>query len=243
MNKVSVVLPTFNEKENIPPLILDIQSQLNNQEYEIIVVDDDSPDGTWKVVQELEEKDDRIHILRRCGRSGLVSAISEGIDMSTGDVVVWMDADLSMPPEKIKDLLGKIDDGYDLSVASRYVPGGGMVIIEKSQDSFLAIFLSLFMNVVIQRMLDPSFKDYTSGFVAVRRKVLEDIELRGDYGEYFIDFIYRAIKKGYKIAEVPYVCGARKYGVSKTGTNIVQYLYRGRKYLWTALRLRLTKGR
>jgi dolichol-phosphate mannosyltransferase len=243
MNKVSVVLPTFNEKDNILPLILDIQSQLNNQEYEIIVVDDDSPDGTWRIVQELEERDDRIHILRRCGRSGLVSAISEGIDLSSGDVVVWMDADLSMPPEKIKDLLEEIDDGYDLSVASRYVPGGGMVIIEKSQDSFLAVFLSLAMNVVIQRMLDPSFKDYTSGFVAVRRRVLEDIELRGDYGEYFIDFIYRAIKKGYKITEVPYVCGARKYGVSKTGTNIVQYLYRGRKYLWTALRLKLTKGR
>ena len=243
MNKVSVVLPTFNEKDNILPLILDIQSQLNNQEYEIIVVDDDSPDGTWRIVQELEEKDDRIHILQRCGRSGLVSAISEGIDLSSGDVVVWMDADLSMPPEKIKDLLGKIDDGYDLSVASRYVPGGGMVIIEKSQDSFLSVFLSLAMNVVIQRMLDSSFKDYTSGFVAVRRKVLEDIEFRGDYGEYFIDFIYRAIKKGYKIAEVPYVCGARKYGVSKTGTNIVQYLYRGRKYLWTAFRLKLTKGR
>ena len=243
MNKVSVILPTYNEKDNVLPLILGIQNQLNNQEYEVIVVDDDSPDGTWRIVQELEERDDRIHILRRCGRSGLVSAISEGIDLSSGDVVVWMDADLSMPPEKIKDLLGKIDDGYDLSVASRYVPGGGMVIIEKSQDSFLAIFLSLFMNVVIQRMLDPSFKDYTSGFVAVRRKVLEDIELRGDYGEYFIDFIYRAIKKGYKIAEVPYVCGARKYGVSKTGTNIVQYLYRGRKYLWTTVKLRLTKGR
>jgi len=243
VNKVSVILPTYNEKDNVLLLILDIQSQLNNQEYEIIVVDDDSPDGTWKVVQKLGEKDEKIHLIRRRGKSGLTSAISDGIDSAKGNVVVWMDTDLSMPPEKIKDLLEKIDDGYDLSVASRYVPGGGMVIIEKSQDSFLAIFLSLAMNVVIQRMLDPSFKDYTSGFVAVRRKVLEDIELRGDYGEYFIDFIYRAIKKGYKIAEVPYVCGARKYGVSKTGTNIVQYLYRGRKYLWTTVKLRLTKGR
>lgn len=241
MNKVSVILPTYNEKDNVLPLILDIQSQLNNQEYEIIVVDDDSPDGTWRIVQELEEKDDRIHILRRCGRSGLASAISEGIELSSGDVVVWMDADLSMPPEKIRDLLGEIDD-CDISVGSRYVPGGGMVIIEKSQDSLLAMLLSLVMNIVIQRILDPSFKDYTSGFVAVRRRVLEDIELRGDYGEYFIDFIYRAIKKGYRITEVPYVCGARKYGVSKTGTNLLQYFKRGRKYVWTVLRLKLVKG-
>jgi len=242
MNKVSVILPTYNEKDNVLPLILDIQNQLNNREYEIVVVDDDSPDGTWRVVQELEEKDARIHILRRCGRSGLVSAISEGIGLSSGDVVVWMDADLSMPPEKIRDLLDEIDD-CDISVGSRYVPGGGMVIIEKSQDSLWAMLLSLVMNIFIQRILDPSFKDYTSGFVAVRRKVLEDIELRGDYGEYFIDFIYRSIKKGYKIKEVPYVCGARKYGVSKTGTNILQYLNRGKKYFWTVLRLKFAKGR
>jgi len=238
MNKVSVILPTYNEKDNVLPLILGIQNQLNNQEYEVIVVDDDSPDGTWRIVQELEEKDNRIHILRRCGRSGLVSAISEGIDLSTGDVVVWMDADLSMPPEKIRDLLDEIDD-YDISVGSRYTPGGGTVIIEKSQDSLLPAILSFIMNFAIQKMLDPSFKDYTSGFVAVRRRVLEDIELRGDYGEYFVDFIYRAIKKRYKIKEVPYICGARKHGVSKTGTNIFQYFRRGRKYLWTTLRLKL----
>lgn len=243
MNKVSVILPTYNEKDNIPHLILDIQNQLNEQEYEIIVVDDDSPDGTWRVVQELEKKDDRIHLLRRCGRSGLTSAISEGIDLSSGDVIVWMDADLSMPPEKIKDLLERVNDGYDLSVASRYAPGGGIVLIENSQDSFLSAILSFVMNFVIQHLLDPSFKDYTSGFIAVRKEVLEDIKLRGDYGEYFIDFVYRSIKKGYKVTEVPYICGARQHGISKTGTNLLQYFKRGKKYVWTTVRLRLTKGR
>ena len=240
MNKVSVVLPTFNEKDNILPLILDIQNQLNNQEYEIIVVDDDSPDGTWKIVQKLREKDEKIHLIRRQGRTGLTSAISEGIDVVTGDVVVWMDCDLSMPPEKINDLLQKINDGYDLAVASRYTPGGGMVIIEKGQDSIISAVLSFLMNIAIQRILDSSFKDYTSGFIAVKKDIVDDIKLRGDYGEYFIDFIYRAIKKGYKIVEIPYICKARKYGVSKTGTNLVQYIKRGRKYIWTTLRLRLT---
>ena len=240
VNKVSVILPTYNEKDNVLLLILDIQSQLNNQEYEIIVVDDDSPDGTWKIVQKLKEKDEKIHLIRRQGRTGLTSAISEGIDVATGVVVVWMDCDLSMPPEKINDLLQKINDGYDLAVASRYAPGGGTVIIEKGQDSIISAVLSFLMNIAIQRILDSSFKDYTSGFIAVKKDIVDDIKLRGDYGEYFIDFIYRAIKKGYKIVEIPYICQARVYGVSKTGSSLIQYFKRGRKYIWTALRLRLT---
>jgi|TARA_B100001964_G_scaffold83586_1_gene94387 dolichol-phosphate mannosyltransferase len=243
MNKVSVILPTYNEKDNISPLILGIQSQLNNQEYEITVVDDDSPDGTWRIVQELKKNDEKINLIRRRGRSGLTSAISEGIDSSSGDIIVWMDADLSMPPEKIKDLLERVNDGYDLSVASRYVPGGGIVLIEKSQDSFLSAILSFVMNFVIQHLLDSSFKDYTSGFIAVKKEVLENIKLRGDYGEYFIDFVYRSMKKGYKVTEVPYICGARQYGISKTGSNLLQYVKRGQKYIWTAVRLKLTKGR
>ena len=243
MNKVSVILPTYNEKDNISPLILGIQSQLNNQEYEITVVDDDSPDGTWRTVQELRKNDERINLIRRSGRSGLTSAISEGIDSSSGDIIVWMDADLSMPPEKIKDLLERVNDGYDLSVASRYVPGGGIVLIEKSQDSFLSAILSFVMNFVIQHLLDSSFKDYTSGFIAVKKEVLENIKLRGDYGEYFIDFVYRSMKKGYKVSEVPYICGARQHDTSKTGSNLLQYIKRGQKYIWTAVRLKLTKGR
>jgi dolichol-phosphate mannosyltransferase len=243
MNKVSVILPTYNEKDNISPLILGIQSQLNNQEYEITVVDDDSPDGTWRIVQELKKNDEKINLIRRRGRSGLTSAISEGIDSSSGDIIVWMDADLSMPPEKIKDLLERVNDGYDLSVASRYVPGGGIVLIEKSQDSFLSAILSFVMNFVIQHLLDSSFKDYTSGFIAVKKEVLENIKLRGDYGEYFIDFVYRSMKKGYKVTEVPYICGARQHGTSKTGSNLLQYVKRGQKYIWTAVRLKLTKGR
>jgi len=238
MNKVSVILPTYNERDNIIPLITRIQKQLKDIQHEIIVVDDDSPDGTWKEVEKITNEN--VKLLRRVNQRCLTTAISDGINLSTGDVVVWMDCDLSMPPEKIKDLLDKINDGYDISVGSRYVHGGGMVIIEKSKDSMIAAILSFLMNYGIQKVLATSFKDYTSGFAAVRKKVFDEIKLRGDYGEYFIDFIYRAIKKGYKTIEVPYISQAREYGVSKTGTNLLQYFKRGRKYIWTTLRLRLT---
>jgi len=240
---ISVILPTYNERDNIGPLIRGIQRQLRSRTYEIIVVDDDSPDGTWKVIQEMGERDDKIHLLRRVGRSGLTSAISEGIDSSKGGLIIWMDTDLSMPPKTIKELLEKIDAGYDIAVASRYAPGGGMVVVEKSQDSLLAATLSFVMNFAIQRLLGQSFKDYTSGFIAIKKEILKEIKLRGDYGEYFIDLIYRAIKKGYKIVEIPYISGARKYGISKTGTSLSQYFKRGSKYIWTTLRLKLTGGR
>lgn len=237
LHKVSIILPTYNEKDNIIVFIKSIQKSVD-YDVEIIVVDDDSPDKTWQLVEDL--KDNNVRLLRRKNQKCLTTAISDGISMSNGEVVVWMDTDLSMPPEKINDLLKKIDEGYDISVGSRYIPGGGTVIMEKSQDSMLSAVLSFVMNFIIQRLLDSSFKDYTSGFIAVRKDVFRDIKLRGDYGEYFIDFIYKAIKKGYKVVEIPYILQARKYGESKTGTNLFQYCKRGIKYVVTTLRLRFT---
>ena len=116
-----------------------------------------------------------------------------------------------------------------------------MVIIEKGEDSLFAAILSFIMNFTIQKLLDHSFKDYTSGFIAVRREVLNTIRLRGDYGEYFIDLIYKAIMKRFKIVEIPYISECRKYGESKTGATLFQYSRRGIKYIWTTLRLRLTR--
>lgn len=238
MRKTSVVLPTYNEKDNIVTLIKEIQKHLDN-DVEIIVVDDDSPDLTWKIVEDL--KDDNIKLLRRINKQCLTTAIWDGITAASGEVVVWMDTDLSMPPEKIPDLLKKIDEGYDVSVGSRYVHNGGTVIVEESQDSMLSAVSSFVMNIFLQKLLGLPFKDYTSGFIAARRSVFDDIKLRGDYGEYFIDLIYNAIKKGYKVVEIPYILQARKYGVSKTGTNFLQLSKRGMKYVTTSLRLRFTR--
>jgi dolichol-phosphate mannosyltransferase len=87
-------------------------------------------------------------------------------------------------------------------------------------------------------MLKPSFSDYTSGFVAVKREVFDKIDLRGDYGEYFVDFIYRAIRLNYLICELPYKAMPRRSGESKTGNNLMQYARRGWKYFWVVLQLR-----
>lgn len=240
--KVSVILPTFNEKENI---VLLIQAILQNvgKESEIIVVDDDSPDGTWMEVEALAKNQKNIHLLRRLDKKGLVSALNDGIALSTGDTIVWMDCDFSMPPEEIGNLLERIDQGYDVAVGSRFVKGGGVEIVTESQDTLMAYLMSLTLNKFIQTVLGRSFKDYTSGFIAIKRNVLEEIPLQGEYGEYFIDLIYRAIKKGHSVVEIPYLCKARKMGISKTGTHPSHYLKKGLKYIILTLRLRFTRSK
>lgn len=238
--KVSVVLPTYNEKENIVVLIENIFRHLD-QNTEILVVDDNSPDGTWKIVEELTQTYPNLHLIRRMDKRGLTSALTDGIAASAGDIVAWMDCDLSMPPEKLKELKDKIDEGYDAAVASRFVKGGGVEIRTGSTDTVLSYILSLSLNRFIQTILDSSFKDYTSGFIMIKKSVLEEIPLKGDYGEYFIDLIHRTRKRGYKTIEIPYLCLARQQGVSKTGTNLFQYLKRGSKYLKVTLGLKFSK--
>jgi len=116
---VSVVLPTYNERDNIYPLIQALLNHLADASPEIIVVDDDSPDGTWQVVAEVAAQDERVRLLRRLDERGLTSAIAAGIEQARGDIVVWMDCDFSMPPEVVPRLVAAVDGGYDLAVGSR----------------------------------------------------------------------------------------------------------------------------
>ncbi len=232
MVTVSVVLPTYNERDNIGPLIQALLSQVR-EPVEVWVVDDNSPDGTWQVVQALAEEDPRVHLLRRVGERGLTSAIAAGIAASRGDVVVWMDCDFSMPPEAVPHLVAALE-GADVAVGSRYVRGGRDV-----GHSWMARAFSRAINLFASLLLGWGVRDYTSGFIAARREVLERIPLRGDYGEYCIDLLYRAQRAGYRVVEIPYTCTERASGESKTGANALDYLRRGWKYVWTVLRLRL----
>ena len=232
MIPVSVILPTYNEADNIIPLIQEILIQVP-RESEVIVVDDNSPDGTSKAVEAFGQKDSRVRLNRRIGRKGLTSALQEGINSAQGRVVVWMDCDFSMPPDKIPELIQTLEEN-DIAVASRYVPGG-----EEMGHSPLGSFLSRLICRLSSLVLGPSIKDYTSGFIAIGRDVLKTLPLRGDYGEYFIDLMYRASQKGYRIKEIPYRCRQRRSGESKTATDLWGYMKRGRKYLATIVRLRL----
>ncbi len=239
--KVSVVLPTLNEAGNIIPLIDALYEQVPTL-FEVIVVDDRSPDGTAALVRDYSKRNPtrRVLVEERLTDPGLTKSLSRGAELAQGDVVVWMDCDFSMPPNVIPRLLRCLENGYDIAVGSRFVRGGSFKKdTAKTQDSALAVFLSRAMNYTIRYLLVPSFADYTSGFIAVRLPIVRSLKLRGDYGEYFVDFIYRAIRGGYRTIEIPYVCVPRLTGESKTGQNLMQYLRRGIKYCAVVLRLRL----
>ncbi len=233
MSHVSVILPTYNERDNIGPLIEAILRVLDGREVQVLVVDDDSPDGTWQVVQQMAAADRRVELLRRTDERGLTSAIATGIARAAGDIVVWMDCDFSMPPEVIPALVEAVERGHDVALGSRYVRGGRDV-----GHSLIGRLFSRTINLYASLLLDWAIKDYTSGFIAARREVFDHVDLRGDYGEYCIDMLYRAKRRGFRIVEIPYDCVPREAGESKTATSVWGYLRRGIKYVLTVLRLR-----
>ena len=236
--ELSAVLPTFNESENIIPLIERIEASLAGVPHEVIVVDDDSPDGTSAVVARFAERHPAVKVHRRIGKKGLTTAIQDGIDLATGDAVLWMDCDLSMPPEAIPALYAALAHA-DVAIGSRYVPGGA----DARDDVPLHRLFSKLLNGYLKLLLGSEVTDYTTGFVCARRRVLDDIRLRGDHGEYCIDFLHRARKRGFAIVELPYRNTPRVHGESKTATSALGLLTTGWKYVTASLRLRLELGR
>jgi dolichol-phosphate mannosyltransferase len=231
--EVSVIFPTYNEAENIIPLIQRTQQALVNYSKEIIVVDDNSPDDTWKIAEDLDSSD--VKVIRRLEDRGLVKSISNGIKEAKGKYVVWMDADQSMPPELIPRMLQKFDH-YDIVVGSRYAKGG------KDKRPLLRVVSSRFINVVTNIILNFKVLDYDSGFIIAKKEVLEKITLSDSaYGEYCIEFLYAAGKKGYKIKEVGYPFVNRMAGQSKTADTLSGLFKYGMLYLKRIVELRFKK--
>jgi dolichol-phosphate mannosyltransferase len=228
---LTVILPTYNERDNIPILIAGILASVRTP-VQVLVVDDNSPDGTWQVVQEIAAQEPRVRLLHRTTERGLTSAIWAGIQAADTGAVSWMDCDLAMPPETIPLLLDRLNAGADIAIGSRYVRGGKDV-----GHSFMARAFSVTINTFASLLLGWRVRDYTSGFVAARRPVFDKIHLQGDYGEYCIDLLGRAQRLGLRVQEVPYICGSRLHGESKTGADIGDYLRKGWKYVVTVLKL------
>lgn len=228
-------MPSYNEKDNITEAISRIEATVGKTLLEIVIVDDDSPDGTWKVVEEL--KDPRVRLIRRTQEKGLASALARGTSEAKGDVVVWLDCDLGIPPEMIPKLIEPLDE-FDIAIGSRYVAGGA-----DSRHWFRA-FLSWLFNFWARLLLGGKVRDYTSGFAAVRRDVLVETPLLPNgFGEYFIDWSYRSVKAGHSIVEIPYRYGYRKTGLSKTDSDWLQFCKLGVQYTRHLLKTPFVYGR
>ncbi|MEZ5054310.1 MAG: hypothetical protein R2807_06025 [Chitinophagales bacterium] len=145
-------------------------------------------------------------------------------------MVLWLDADLSMPTLKIPELLDAIDEN-DICIGSRYIING-----KDDRGLWLHGKLSSYLNKMCKLWLSNKVNDWTSGFICSKKHVFNNITINGDYGEYCIDFIYRAILLNYRIKEIPYICINRVSGISKTATSFLEFIMTGRKYLYTIFR-------
>ncbi|KAK8807957.1 hypothetical protein WA538_003104 [Blastocystis sp. DL] len=223
----SVLLPTYNERENLPLCIYMINKVMESSgySYEVIIVEDNSPDGTYEAALELQRifGKDKIQILKRTGKLGLGSAYMDGLKLCRGDFVFLMDADLSHHPKYMPDFIQKQKEGdYDVVTGSRYIPKGGVF-----GWNFKRKLTSRVANFIADTLLNPGVSDLTGSFRLYKKEVLTNImkSMQGKGYVFQMEVIVRAHDMGYTIGEVPIVFVDRMYGESKMGMGeIVQYL-------------------
>lgn len=231
--KVSVILPTYNEKGNIIELVNEIMEQLSavDIEKEIIIVDDNSPDETGKVVQDRFSEDESVKVFIRTEERGFATAIRYGIEKSSGDIIVVMDTDFNHDPKMLPQLV-KFLEYYDIVIGSRFTVGGGM-------DDTFRYFGSFFYNMFIRILLHTQIQDNLCGFFAIRREKLFALDFEKiffGYGDYFFRLLFYAQRRRFKILEIPTFYQLRKYGESKT--NLISVFI---KYSIALLKLRIQK--
>lgn len=219
MPQLSVIVPTFNERGNVDRLVHNLEAALNGLDWEVLFVDDDSPDGTAERVKEVARAKPRVRCLRRLGRRGLSSACIEGMTASASPYLAVMDADLQHDANLLPDMLARLAAGdCDIAIGSRYVAGGssreGLSPV-RSAGSRLAVWLS--RVVLRQALTDPM-----SGYFMLRREVFEEAA-RSLYGKGFkilLDII-AAHERTLVLAELPYEMRAREAGETKLDSAVV----------------------
>jgi dolichol-phosphate mannosyltransferase len=231
MSTYSVILPTYNERENLPLMISMLHKHFseNNIKYEVVIVEDNSPDGTLEVARKLQRLygSDRITIRSRPGKLGLGSAYMDGLKQCKGDFVFLMDADMSHHPKHIPEFIAKQKEGNcDIVTGTRYALGGGIAGWDLRR-----ILTSRGANLLANLLLTPGISDLTGSFRLYKKDVLTKLmqSVKGKTYVFQMEVIVRAKQAGYSISEVPIVFVDRIYGESKLGaTEIVSYI----KGLW-----------
>lgn len=214
-----IILPTYNERENVSQLVPAILSQ--DQNFDVLIVDDNSPDGTGAIADSLAADEERIHVLHRPSKAGLGSAYVAGFKFALNqgyDAVFEMDADFSHDPNDLARLLRAVERA-DVVIGSRWVPGGGT-----RNWSALRMFISRIGSRYAQIVLGMPMNDLTSGFKCFRRHVLAGLELDAIAANGYafqVEVNYQCYRLGYRIVELPIVFIDRRVGKSKMSTGIV----------------------
>lgn len=220
MKNSLIIIPTYNELENIQKLLKAVF--VLYPEINILVVDDNSPDGTGDYIQKISETDERVHIIRRAGKMGLGTAYVAGFKYMIEkkyNLAIQMDADFSHDPKEIKNFLAEAENS-DLIIGSRYIRGVNVI-----NWPIRRLLLSYFANRYTMLVTGMPIKDATGGFKCFRREVLEAINLdkiRSNGYSFQIEMNFKAWKKGFKIKEIPIVFTDRVEGTSKMSKKIVR---------------------
>ncbi len=226
--KISIILSTYNEASIIKTTIDKIFSTINN--VEIILVDDNSVDGTLEVLKTINNKNFRFY--SRNSR-GLASAFLLGLINTNGDYIGWTDSNMPQLTHHFDEMIKKLDT-YDIVLLSRYVEGGG------DQRSPMRILSSKMINYFCRLVLGSEIKDYTSSIFLMKKEVLKyGVPIAYGHGEFFIEFLYKVKKNGMKICELPYVQPPDQEG-SKTASSIIRFFSLGFSYL---IRIMITRFR
>lgn len=217
--KTLLIIPTYNEVENLPPLLDEIFKYA--PETDILIVDDNSPDGTGKLADKISEGNTKVHVLHRAGKLGLGTAYIAGFKYAVAhdyEAAFEMDADFSHDPCYLPDFLRAIENA-DLVIGSRYIPGGGT-----PNWSPVRRFISGSGNIFARFMLGIPVHDCTAGYRCYRRRVLESIDLDTIQSQGYafqIEMVYRTRLQGFKIVETPIIFKDRRVGKSKMSRKIV----------------------
>jgi dolichol-phosphate mannosyltransferase len=246
-NFVSVILATYNERENISLMIDEVSEVLSDRDFEIIVVDDNSPDKTWEAAEEVSQSDNRVRVIRRLGERGLTSAYNVGINESIGQTLIWLDADFQHPTKLIPILADMVDGGLDAALTSRFQENNQSSGLDKGSNSSiinLQVFLTRILNrltTILNRLTTRQSQaivtDWTSGYLAIRREIFNSYELSGSHGDYYMHLMYHLVSKGYRFEEIPYALEKRKFGESKTTASFLEFFVNGIKYLSVLLQI------
>lgn len=218
--RVLVIVPTYNERENLPLIVGRLRAAVPSAH--VLVADDASPDGTGQLADELAAADPSVHVLHRPGKAGLGAAYLDGFEWGGRngfEVLVEMDADGSHQPEQLPSLLERVEDGADVAIGSRYVPGGSVQNWPRHRE-----VLSRGANLYTRLLLTIPVRDATAGFRAYRTTALSKLSLDGVESQGYcfqVDLTWRAVRAGLRVDEVPITFVERELGASKMNQAII----------------------
>lgn len=229
----SVVIPAHNESKCLEKLVLKLKDDVSklNKRFEIIIVNDNSTDDSLQVLKRLKKNVDELVIINREKNPGVGNAIREGLYKTKGKIIITMDGDLSHNPAEIPKLLGSLGK-YDIVCGSRYIRGG------KAYIEFSRKIISNTFNVIFRNLLRIPVKDFTSGFRAYKREVIEKINLKNENFGIYIEVPLKAYLAGFKLTEAPIT-----YSKRKSGHSNLNYFVQGPEYLKVILEVLKVKLR